>query len=50
MTDANNVTADTFIHDSSTQIENANTIFTSNKLDKLDELVDAVNNLTINDA
>ena len=48
--DANNVTVDTFIHASNAQRENSNAIFTSEKLDKLDELVDAVNNLTINDA
>ena len=41
---------DTFSHASNTQIENANTIFTIEKLDKLDNLVDAVMNLTINDA
>ena len=41
---------DTFSHASNTQIENANTIFTIEKLDKLDKLVDAVMNLTINDA
>ena len=48
--DANNFTVDTFSHMSNTQRENANEIFTSEKLDKSDELVDAVNNLTINDA
>ena len=48
--DANNVTADTFSHTFNTQIENANTIFTSEKLDKLDKLVDTVKYLTINDA
>ena len=48
--DTNNVTKDIFVHTSNTQRENANAIFTSEKLDKLDELVDAVNNLTINDA
>ena len=45
----NNVTADTFSHVSNTQTEKANAIFTSEKLDKYDELIDAVNNLTIND-
>ena len=30
--------------------ENANVVFTSEKPDKLDELVKAINNLTINDA
>ena len=48
--DDNNVTVDTFSHMSNTQTENTNTIFTSEKLDKLDDLVKAVNNLTINDA
>ena len=50
ISDVNNVTSDTFSHTPNTQRENANVIFTSEKLDKLDELVDAVNNLTINDA
>ena len=49
MVDVNNVTTDTFSHTSNTQKENANTILTSEKLDKSDELVNAVNNLTIND-
>ena len=35
---------------SNTQRENANTIFKIEKLDKSDELIDALNNLTINDA
>ena len=48
--DTNNVTEDTFSHMSNTQRENVNAIFTSEKLDKLDELVDAVKRLTINDA
>ena len=48
--DSKNVTADKFSHVSNTQRENANTIFTSEKLDKLDELVDAIKKLTINDA
>ena len=48
--DANNVTVDTFSHMSNTQKENANMIFTSEKLDKSYELVDAVNNFTINNA
>ena len=47
---ANNVTVDTFNHTSSTQRDNENAIFTSEKLDKSDELVDAVNNLTVNEA
>ena len=50
MVDVNNVTADRFSYASNTQRENANAIFTSEKLDKLDALVDAVNNLTINNA
>ena len=48
--DTNNVTADTFSHTPNTQIENENTIFTSKKLDKSDELVDILNYLTINEA
>ena len=35
---ANNITSDTYSHTSNTQIENTNAIFTSEKLDKLDEL------------
>ena len=45
---ADNFNGDTFSHASSAQIENANAIFTSENLDKSGELVDAVNNLTIN--
>ena len=48
--DSNNVTADTFIYATNTQRDNTNAIFTSDKLDKLDKLVDALNNLAINDA
>ena len=48
--DANNVTVDTFSHTSNTKRQNSNVMFISEKLDKSDELVDAVNNLTINDA
>ena len=48
--DANNVTSDAFSHASNTQRENANSVFTSEKLDKSDDLVDAIKNLTINDA
>ena len=44
---SNSVTADTFSHASNTQRENTNAVFTSEKLDKQDELVDAVKNLTI---
>ena len=46
-TDANNVFTDAFIHASSSQRENMDLIFTSEKLDKLDELVNTINNLTI---
>ena len=46
--DSNNVTVDTFSHASNTQRENENAIFTSEKLDKLNGLVDAVKELTIN--
>ena len=48
--DDNNVTADTFSHASSAHIENANMIFTSEKIDKLDKLVGTVKNLKINNA
>ena len=48
--DANNVTADTFSHTSNSQKDNANAIFTSEKLDKSDELEDALKDLTINNA
>ena len=47
---SNNVTKNIFGHASNTQRENVNSIFTSDKLEKSDELVDAVKNLTINDA
>ena len=47
---AHNVTANTFVHASIVQREISNMIFTSEKLDKSDELVDSVKNLTINDA
>ena len=48
--DENNVTADTFSHTSNTQKDNSNSIFTSEKLDKSDELSDVVKDLTINNA
>ena len=48
--DGNNVTSYTFIHMSNTQRDNENAIFTSEKLDKSEGLVDAVKNLTINNA
>ena len=44
---AHNVTVDTFSHTSNAQIYNTNGIFTSEKLDKLDEMVDTLNDLTI---
>ena len=50
ITDATNVPDDTFSHASSRQRENEDAIFTSEKLDKSDEIVDAINKLTINDA
>ena len=40
----------TFSHASNTWRENTNDIFTSGKLDKSDDLVDAVNIVTINNA
>ena len=46
---ANNVSADTFSHTCNTQKENANAIFISKKLDKSNDMVGAVKNLTIND-
>ena len=48
--DASNVTAGTFSHASNTKRENVNAIFTSENLDKSDELADTVKNLAINDA
>ena len=48
--DAKKITTDTFIHASNAKRKNANAIFTGEKLDKLDELVDTLKNLTINDA
>ena len=48
--DASNVTVDTLLNTSNTQRENTNAIFTGEKLDKSDNLLEAVNNLTINDA
>ena len=46
--DANKVTADTLSRTPNTQRYNANTIFTSENLYKLDELVDMLKYLTIN--
>ena len=40
--DANNVTVDKLSYASSAQGKNTTVIFTSEKLDKLDELVDAI--------
>ena len=48
--DANNVPAETFSHSSNTQRENANTIFTSEKLDKWNKLADTLEDLSINGA
>ena len=47
--DANDVTVDTFSRAYNTQRENANAIFTSENLDKSDELLDSVKNFKIND-
>ena len=44
--DDNNVTVDTFSHMSNTKRYNANAKFTIENLDKFDELVDTVKNLT----
>ena len=49
ITNAKNDTVDTFSHAYSAQRENYNAIFTSEMLENSDELVDSVNNLTIND-
>ena len=48
--EANNITDDAFSHTSSSQRENPGAIFTSQKLDKLDKLFDAINKSTINDS
>ena len=48
--DSKNVTADTFSRASNTQRKNSNAIFTNEKLDKSDEIVDTAKNLKINDA
>ena len=50
ITNSENVTADEFSHASSSQRENSNAIFTSEKLEKSDELVNAINKSTVNDA
>ena len=49
VTDANTVNADTFSHVYTAYIKIKKKIFTIDKLDKSDELVDAVKNLTIKD-
>ena len=46
ISDSNNLTVDTFSHTSNTQIENANEIFTSEKLDKLYKLEDTLKDFT----
>ena len=48
ISDANNVTVVNFNHMSNTQRENANAIFTSEKLDKLDKLEEKLKDLIIN--
>ena len=50
ISNANNLTTDTFSHTPNTERENSNAIFTSEKLDKSDDLADALKILTINDA
>ena len=50
ITYSNSFTADALSRASSSQRENADAIFTSNKLDKSEKLVNAINNFTINDA
>ena len=50
ISDTNNVNADSFSHTPNTQRYNANTIFTSEKLDKSDELADALKGLTVNNS
>ena len=47
--DANSIPSDTLSHTSNKQRNNASAIFTSQKLDKLDELVGAEKKVTIND-
>ena len=48
--DDNNLSVDTFIHTSNTKRENVNAIFTSEKLDKLDKLANALKDFTMNNA
>ena len=49
ITDANNNTADTCRHVSNSHRENSNAVFTSGKIEKSNNLVNAVNNMAIND-
>ena len=49
ITDANNITTDICSRKSSSQRENLNAIFTSENLEKPDDLVNAVKNMTINE-
>ena len=48
--DVNDITGITFSHTSNTQIDHTKTIFTIEKLDKLDKQADTLKDLTINDA
>ena len=48
--DANDVTADTLSHISNTQRDDTKAVFPREKLDESDDLLDALNYLTINDA
>ena len=48
ISDANNITEDTFSHTSNTQGNNTNVIFTSDNIDKLDDLEDTLKDLKIN--
>ena len=50
LSNANNKTVDAFSHTSNTQAENSNKNFTSEKLDKSDDLSNALKDLTINDS
>ena len=50
ITDANNVTTDGFSHAFSSQRENSDATSTSERLYKLNKIVDTINNLTIKDA
>ena len=50
ISDSNNATVHKFSHVSNAQRENSNPIFTSEKLDKWDNLVDEVKKLTIEDS